>query len=310
MLLVEQHFNSSKSSASRYETGFQLMHTYTSKSGPKFVSQDSKQVYWHSGIYNNECIAYDPPEAIEASSSNVLWLGLEELGAIDEELDIFIYQRDQMFIPNNKWVYGSYKQKIIMEPNTSYQYHYHVIQHELITLDQPAQRCYELETNSCNISACIMDYIKKRFNCSLPLLGNYEIMGNCRINDTLEALNFKNGLAEKAELGIFQETGCLPCCDRRHIELDLILTRMETKKVPSIWLKFGYRDAVYNLNEEYLVYDWDLFTADIGGYLGLILGFSLLSVYELLAINILGPNGMVKQWFKKKYSKVQDKSTK
>ena len=64
------------------------MHTYTSKSGDKFVLQDSKQVYWHSGHFNDECIAYDPPEAIVTSRLNILWLGME-LGAIGEEIDIF-----------------------------------------------------------------------------------------------------------------------------------------------------------------------------------------------------------------------------
>ena len=33
--------------------------------------QDSKQVYWHLGIFNDECIAYDPLEPIKASTSNV-----------------------------------------------------------------------------------------------------------------------------------------------------------------------------------------------------------------------------------------------
>ena len=36
------------------------MHTYTSKLGDEFVMQDSEQVYWHSGRFNEECIAYDP----------------------------------------------------------------------------------------------------------------------------------------------------------------------------------------------------------------------------------------------------------
>ena len=47
------------------------MHTYTSKLGDEFVMQDSEQVYWHSGRFNEECIAYDPPEAIKDSRLNV-----------------------------------------------------------------------------------------------------------------------------------------------------------------------------------------------------------------------------------------------
>jgi hypothetical protein len=39
---------------------------------------------------------------------------------------------------------------------------------------------------------------------------------------------------------------------------------------------------VYNLNQ-YVIYDYDSFIADIGGYLGLLLGHSAFSVYVYLA---------------------------
>ena len=88
--------------------------------------QDSNQVYWHLGYFNDECIAYDPLEAIKASRLNVnikisfvlpkkvinyvlnitqyLWIGMELRTILKEEVDIFVYQRDQMFIPSEKWV--------------------------------------------------------------------------------------------------------------------------------------------------------------------------------------------------------------
>ena len=217
------------------------------------------------------------------------------LPTIGEELEIFIYQKHQMFIPSEKWLYGSDKKRIIMEPNTSYQYQYHVFQDEVITLDQPAQRCH-VPDDSPSISTCIEEYMRKKFNCLLPLLGNHGDMETCSYNDTVDAMKFKDLLAVKAEFEIFKETGCMPSCDRRQIKLELISSRVENKKVPEIWFWFGYRDAVYNLNEEYLVFDYDLFTADIGGYLGLSLGFSFLSMYQILA------NCMTTKWIKRKRS--------
>ena len=227
-------------------------------------------------------------------------IGMELRTILKEELDIYVYQRDEMFIPSEKWVYGSWKRKIIMEPNVSYQYQYHVMQDEILTLDQPAHRCREPD-RSQNISNCISNFMKAKYNCSISILGNFGEMEACNYDDAREAIRLKNDLAEKAEHEIYRKTGCMPSCDRRQIELELILTRMENTKIPTIWLKFGYRDALYNLNEEYLVYDWDLFTADIGGYLGLILGFSLFSVYQIVATNIMDNNCMtsMKQWLKK-----------
>ena len=47
-------------------------------------------------------------------------------------------------------------------------------------------------------------------------------------------------------------------------------------------LEWQYMNTDYIVHKEYLTYDINSFIADIGGYLGLLLGHSLLSVYEWL----------------------------
>ena len=39
-------------------------------------------------------------------------------------------------------------------------------------------------------------------------------------------------------------------------------------------------DRWYEEKEQYIIYDTDSFIADVGGYMGLILGFSILSIYH------------------------------
>ena len=53
---------------------------------------------------------------------------------------------------------------------------------------------------------------------------------------------------------------------------------------------------MYNLNEEYLVYDYNNFIADIGGYLGLLLGHSIFSIYSMSADWITKPIRTIKKW--------------
>ena len=40
------------------------------------------------------------------------------------------------------------------------------------------------------------------------------------------------------------------------------------------------------MKEEYLIYDWDSFISDIGGYIGLLLGSSLYSLYQDMAVMV------------------------
>ena len=47
------------------------------------------------------------------------------------------------------------------------------------------------------------------------------------------------------------------------------------------WLTFHYLRAEYDLKKEYYKYNWGSFIADVGGYLGLLLGSSILSMYHM-----------------------------
>ena len=47
-------------------------------------------------------------------------------------------------------------------------------------------------------------------------------------------------------------------------------------------LSFVYPRGEYDLIEEYFIYNWGSFIADVGGYLGLLLGYSVLSMYQII----------------------------
>ena len=90
---------------------------------------------------------------------------------------------------------------------------------------------------------------------------------------------------KKTELEIYEITGCLPSCKRSEIRLETIYetTSQSYPYDPRVTLILEYRDGMYNLNEEYLVYNFNNMVADIGGYLGLLLGHSMFSVYSMSA---------------------------
>ena len=47
-------------------------------------------------------------------------------------------------------------------------------------------------------------------------------------------------------------------------------------------LEWQYMNTDFVVRHEYLTYDYNSFIADVGGYLGLLLGYSILSIYEFL----------------------------
>ena len=107
---------------------------------------------------------------------------------------------------------------------------------------------------------------------------------------------YKHDWASKTELEIYQMTGCMPSCKGKQIRLETEQETTSGSTDPIIEWNFQYRDGKYNRNEEYLVYDFNNFIADIGGYLGLLLGHSILSVYSMSADWITKPIRTIRNW--------------
>ena len=222
----------------------------------------------------------------------------------DDKIELYVYQRDQMVIPTNTWVYGSDKKTTSIQQNTSYTFRYHILQDEEVALDQPVQRCHQPD-NSTNISTCVAQYVEQRFNCSLPLLGGFNLTNACEGmkwgEDAAEAFQFvQHDMTVMTELEIFKKTGCMPSCHRQKIHLNTIESKQEKADDPKIWWLLSFRDGQYNLHEEYYVYDEESLTADIGGFLGLLLGHSILSVYHIIAMELMNPQGVLRTWLAKR----------
>ena len=78
-------------------------------------------------------------------------------------------------------------------------------------------------------------------------------------------------------------TGCMPGCSKSKIELATIdEDNMIDDGRNVAKLRFVYPRGEYDLVEEYYIYNWGSFIADVGGYLGLLLGSSALSMYHII----------------------------
>ena len=95
------------------------------------------------------------------------------------------------------------------------------------------------------------------------------------------------------ESEIYQLTGCMSSCikDEMHIVEASELVSMGT------WDTLGYEDiergrkalklymyfinGQYDEREHYIIYDYNSFIADVGGYMGLLLGVSMQGMFEM-----------------------------
>ena len=233
-------------------------------------------------------------------------------------ITIYAYNKGQMTIPTKTAAYGSDAKTFLssgcnmhcssetFKPYTNYEFKYRIIQDELLALDQPSRRCQDDSKDLDSVSQCIAKYFEAKLNCSLYLLDGFNQRKVCDNNSLADQLIYEwdlesereiykkiasnfNDWEMKSELEIFQTTGCMPSCKRKQIRLETVHEITSWAEYPIITLVFEYRDGMYNHNEEYLVYDYNNFIADIGGYLGLLLGHSVFSVYSMSADWITKP---------------------
>ena len=205
-------------------------------------------------------------------------------------MHINIFLLFQMHIPNFVEIYGS--QYIDIEVHTSYKFYtrkIYVRKTHLKALDQPSERCSS-DTMTLNTSACIAKFIEKELGCTTQIHGS--IMGQkMTCTNATQLLTWKQisrVLQEANANKIYKMTGCLAACERdEYKQIDGTLTKVFKKGNNDIKLDFRILSNSYQEMEQYFLYDTDSFIADVGGFMGLLLGFSALSLYNEL-VNILG----------------------
>ena len=188
-----------------------------------------------------------------------------------------------MHVPNFAEVYGSqFLLKKVDQPRSSYRRKIIISKSYLKALDQPSERCAKY-TKTPNVSACIAKFIEGQLGCSAGIQGSgspQKITCN-NVTQLLTWQTLANELHEADANKIYDITGCLASCEKDEYH-ELVEAKTEYPDTPphDTHIYFRIIKGSYQEIEQYLLYDFDSFIADIGGFMGLLLGFSVLSIYN------------------------------
>ena len=196
-----------------------------------------------------------------------------------------------MFVPNFKKIYGS--QFTIIRPEKGFEKNKHyyckveLTKYHLKALHQPSQQCAS-KINKPSTSSCIKKFIETELGCSPRIHGEDSFIGEkqyCNSSHQLISLaKISRQFQKSNEKTIYNVTGCLASCERDEYERSIItLTEHNSTEPSDMHIKFSFMDGSYEVKEEYLLYDYDSFIADVGGFMGLLLGCSIFSLYTELA---------------------------
>ena len=227
---------------------------------------------------------------------------------------VWAYRRGSgIIIPSPPTVYGTKLFISRIDRNFSSRFHFEISRSEINALDKQSQRCDPSEEEP-SVSLCIERYMEKHWNCSLKRLLSNPNLGICnqtKWNSTdigaSEVTGLMGVIGRMDEREIFEVTGCMPGCSKSKIELlSLYHDNMidDGQNVAMIFLNINTGE--YDLWEEYYIYNWGSFIADVGGYLGLLLGCSVLSLYHMLTPWLMTQMKRLVKWMGKYLDKFKN----
>ena len=158
-------------------------------------------------------------------------------------------------------------------------------------MDQPSQRC--TNTKEINTSACIAKYIENELGCNPRIHGSGSISfksGICNSTAHFKLLaNISKLLMNADANGIYNVTGCLASCHKNKYQITMVDppisdgSQSPSSKNKYLRIQVSMEGGAFEEREHYLIYDTDSFIADIGGFLGLLLGWSVYSIFKASA---------------------------
>ena len=207
-----------------------------------------------------------------------------------KRITIFIYQNASGIVPNNVGIYGSaYKEFYLDEknenPNQSFDASFVIKESHTKALDKQSQRCNTSKEPS-SVSKCVGHYVENNLNCSMHFLMSNSMLETCNLKHLskkeLEQIYkfYKVKVKTYEESQLYDLTGCIPGCYKKTYELKAIKLKPQVNTRMELQIQLQIPNGEYELTEEYLLYDFNSFIPDVGGYLGLLLGYSLLSMYQ------------------------------
>ena len=203
----------------------------------------------------------------------------------NDEWTIIIHERNH-YINNAYYKYGSaYSYTSLIGRNKSVMVLYEVRKEVVTYLNDERTPC-QTKMREEEINTCIHRHIENRMGCQLPWHNKSTTLPRCiDFEQYQEFLNSYYHISNLNEASIAKETGCLPSCKRVEFKLKVVnqmLIPVMSGQIRLFGAMFYYPSGAYKKRSYYYTYELSDYIADIGGYMGLLLGCSLLSFYDWL----------------------------
>ena len=200
------------------------------------------------------------------------WIGIKLPVGIEHFS--FVVHKSGFFIWNSKHLLNQHLQSISLDGNNVAKNQIFIIRKRLLTRlkdDISVDPSLQCSNKVSNLEYCIEDYLQKKGNCTKD-----DGLLNCSAaNDLFNIFNYK-------ENEFFTNTKCkLPCTFAYYEVTSHLPNFVESNNASRSVNLILYADSEKVIHtKEIMIYTSNNLIADVGGYLGLLLGVSIYSLYK------------------------------
>ncbi len=237
------------------------------------------------------CATFKSNQSVPLGSLNGIWHLFNE--NLTDTLYVWLHNEGD-FIPAYTKIYGAdfIQVNVDRDAEPSQYFAIESWMQDLKSLPTEQNPCIdeedEKDEEEPKVEQCLMNYYEAELKCKLPWNKKHEKdFDLCQTEEQFDlyASMSRKEILATSEAEVFERTGCKPrCCQRNYFDKvtangNFPYGTNRDSLIFAVYLKAGE----FLLEEEVYMYQWLDFIADIGGYLGLWLGFSALSIFESLA---------------------------
>ena len=198
-----------------------------------------------------------------------------------EEWVVYIHEYNHM-VHNSLYNFGSaLSYNANLGDNNSLVITYHEIsRRHVIYINDPKTPC-QSKIREIDMNICIQDYIENKIGCQLPWHKNMVDLPKCNETEQYQAfLTSYEEIAGHSGFFIAKKTGCLPSCTINEFTVNIKDRKFKIGELAMFGGYFFYPAGRYIQRVYEYTYDLTSYIADVGGLVGLFLGYSILGFYD------------------------------
>ena len=240
--------------------------------------------YWYSNFYdlssyeNGFCHTFNPPQKSVPGLENRMYFMINNAYLDHDDYDIFLHENGQFWPRSDMFSIGQ-PEPVKVELNSDVEITFTI--KEITSINSAIRPC--IERDDYSFTKCVQKFAIKKTNCNIDYSAvGEDQQGTCSTENFLEYFKLLIRIKQSGLSDVIQESGCHPKCKVSQYSYQTIYKKTNWT---SNWTAEVYvqpKSSITEYSVEYYTFDGSDLIGNIGGNLGLFLGWSLLTFVEAL----------------------------